>query len=135
MTKAQIRRAWLLIQEPRSITLTMALGVYLPGLIAGVVWLLSHGQGPGLRDWVALLLTVGGVVGILGAIPGEWALERVGIIAMVSGWVCHLTVTLIDPRLSDPWDVAAIVALVACLVVRFVRTWGVPRNPHVRSHR
>ena len=123
-----LRRLWGLIQEPRSVTLAMAAGYSLAATLGGW-WLVTSGGGPSLRDWAALLLVVGGVLGVVGALPGEWALERIGIFAMISGWAVHLTITLTDPGLSDHWDETAILVLIGCLAVRLIRTWGVPRSP------
>lgn len=133
MSRKQVRllsRVWGLIQEPRQITLLLAFGLYSPALLVGVWWITSAGLGgPSIRDWVALLLTLGGAISVLGAIPGEWALERVGITALLFGWSAHLALTATNPALIDFWDEAAQFSLICALGVRMLRTWGVPRDP------
>lgn len=133
VSRRTVRRVWSLVQEPRSVTLLVAFGVYGPGVLLGAWWLTSAGIPPSLRDAAALMLAIGGTVGILGALPGEWGLERVGILGMLGGWATHLALTMAAAETGDVWDEAAIVGLMAALIVRALRTWGVPRDPRRRG--
>lgn len=90
---------WLLIQEPRVVTVIQTLE-YLIVLGIGMSVILRpptsiRGElGPVLMDAVGMLLMLGGALGVVGTPRGIWWVERLGIIASCGGLLIYLSVVV-----------------------------------------
>ena len=88
------RRTWLLLHEPRVITAIVG-AMWLILIYIGLAALLSppmtiaHEIGPRLTTWWGTILLVGGILGLIGCLPGWWWVERTGIILTGAGVACY----------------------------------------------
>jgi len=85
---------WRGIQEPRIVTLIQT-GIYLVTFAVGIDALLDPpvsvrgAIGPVLTTCWAVFLVLGGALGAVAAPPGVWWLERVGVMACMSGLLIY----------------------------------------------
>ena len=94
------RRLWLLLHEPRiitaatGITWSILIGIGVAALLAPPATI-SHQMGPTLTVVWAILLIVGGALGLVGCLPGWFWIERVGLILTGTGASMYLAVVLL----------------------------------------
>lgn len=140
------RRLWMMLHEPRAVTATM-IGLWAVMVAIGLSALLAppmpiaHEMGPTLTVIWAVLLLVGGALGLAGCPTGWWWIERAGVILAGTGMTVYLAVVL-SLDYSQPGSrlvQAGIVLLaVGLLVTRWLRisgaqvdpTRGLPRDDH-----
>lgn len=128
---------WELIAEPRTVTALTAL-VYTLMAAAGVIAIASppvrvaDELGGALALWWGAILTLGGALGVIGAIPGWWYAERAGLIGVVAGLgmysaaLAHISDATPSSRAVQ---ILAIVSLVVMLVNRWLRIAGATLDP------
>lgn len=133
------RRIWLLIREPRVITALTGLmwlivtGIGLAALVAPPLTI-AHKIGPWLTVYWGGALLLGGVLGLVGALPGWWWVERSGIAATATGIGIYLAVLIMlqaQAGSGSSWLVQigfVLLALIA-LVVRWMRIRGAQIDP------
>lgn len=137
---SRARSLWALIAEPRIVTVAVTTSHALVA-IAGVAGLhappatmvIASGTATWLSAAWGLLLIVGGLLGVIGALPGWWYMERAGIIAQVAGLTmyvvpaAHLSIT--EPT-GGRWAFTCLFAAgVGELVVRWLRISGPTLDP------
>lgn len=132
------RRLWYLIHEPRIITaitacywaVVTAIGV---AALTAPPPMIAHQAGPILTTVWACFLLGGGVLGVVGCLPGWWWIERAGIIATGTGAVIYLAtvIALHYQAVSGSRLVHAgfiLLALIS-LVIRWLRIRGPQVDP------
>ena len=94
------RRLWMMLHEPRVITAAtgvmwaILIGIGTAALLAPPATI-SHQMGPTLTIVWAILLMVGGALGLVGCLPGCFWIERVGLILSGTGASMYLAVVLL----------------------------------------
>ena len=140
------RRLWLMLHEPRIITAgtgvmwAVLTGIGLAALLAPPATI-AHQMGALLTVvWAALLLG-GGLLALIGCLPGWYWVERVGILLAGSGAAMYLWVVLAlhyqEPG-SRLVQAGFVTLAIGSLVVRWLRirgpqidpTRGLPRDHH-----
>ena len=131
------RRLWLMLHEPRIITAatgvmwSILIGIGAAALLAPPATI-SHQMGPTLTVVWAILLIVGGALGLVGCLPGWFWIERVGLILAGTGATMYLAVVLML-HYAEPGSrlvQAGFVLLgIGSLVVRWLRVRGPQIDP------
>ena len=131
------RRLWLLLHEPRIITAatgimwSILIGIGAAALLAPPATI-SHQMGPTLTVVWAILLIVGGALGLVGCLPGWFWIERVGLILAGTGATMYLAVVLLL-HYAEPGSrlvQAGFVLLgIGFLVVRWLQVRGPQIDP------
>ena len=131
------RRLWLMLHEPRVVTAAMGvawlilIGIGYAALATPPVSI-AHEIGPLLTAIWGSLLLGGGVLGLIGCLPGWWWVERAGVLAAGTGAAIYLVVIL-SLHASTPGSrlvQAGFVALTLVgLAVRWLRIRGAQLDP------
>lgn len=132
------RRIWLLIREPRVITaLTGLMWLIVTGIgvaaLASPPLTIAHKIGPWLTIYWGSALLLGGVLGLVGCLPGWWWVERSGIAATATGISIYLAVLIMLMAQAGTGSLLVqtgfvLLALLA-LVVRWMRIRGAQIDP------
>lgn len=128
-----------MIQEPPAVTLAWA-GLWAVVCITGIVALVhppaavEHEAGTVLTTVWACCLTMGGALGVVGAIPGWWWVERAGIIAAGSGLLVYVgttTILVVEGESPGAWAFHTGMAMIAftSFAARWIRIWGAQLDP------
>ena len=131
------RRLWLMLHEPRIITAAtgvmwaILIGIGTAALLAPPATI-SHQMGPTLTIVWAILLMVGGALGLVGCLPGWFWIERVGLILAGTGASMYLAVVLLlhyaEPG-SRLVQAGFVILSLDFLVVRWLRIRGPQIDP------
>ncbi len=121
--RAQLTRFWLLLQEPRSVTVMMML-IYISCIVLGAISL-QEPQFPWdeslnalTRIMVNWLLITGGFLGVCSVPRGVWGIERGAIMVILGGFVTHLIWTLFDPMPGVRWGQALRITIIGLFLVK-----------------
>lgn len=137
LSKATPRQLWFLLHEPRIVTLFQGIVwaiVSLTGAAALTVppSTIAHSAGPLLTSLWGMALFGGGVLGLVGCLPGWWWVERTGILASGTGVIVYLAVIL-NLHATTPGNrlvqAGFVVWGLVSLVVRWFRISGMQTDP------
>ncbi|MFF2621253.1 hypothetical protein [Oerskovia jenensis] len=122
-----LRRLYLRIQEPRVVSIIQWL-IYLVTLGIGVTAFqrppssIEGALGVTLTTIWAVFLIVGGVLGAIAALPGIWWLERVAVLACVTGALMYGSVVL-NLHYSETGNRLPQLGFVAIAILAFTQRW------------
>ena len=117
-TPGQFRTARWMLHPPRWINAAQVTAYTMAGVagllaaVGGVPTLLTGTIGPLMAVVVGSVLVVGGVIGSLAVLGGQWWLERVALLTVGLGWVMVLPAALFyaaTGRSSAVWLIVALV--------------------------
>ena len=130
-------RLWLLLHEPRVITATQSV-VWMIWAAIGVAAVLAppmtiaHEIGPTLTGVWGGMMCLGGILGLIGCVPGWWWVERAGIIGAAAGATTYVFVVL-NLHATTPGNrlvqAGFILLAIASLIVRWLRISGLQTDP------
>ena len=129
------RRLWLMLHEPRIITAAtgvmwaILIGIGTAALLAPPATI-SHQMGPTLTTVWAILLMVGGALGLVGCLPGWFWIERVGLILTATGAAMYLAVVLML-HYAEPGSRLVQAGFVSLALVSLVVRWLRVRGPQI----
>lgn len=122
-----LRKLYLRIQEPRVASI-MQWVIYLASLSVGVSAFqrppssIEGALGVTLTTAWAVFLIVGGVLGATAALPGIWWLERVAVLACVTGALMYGSVVL-NLHYSETGNRLPQLGFVAIALLAFAKRW------------
>lgn len=130
-----LHRLWLMLHEPRIITAAtgamwaILIGIGTAALLAPPASI-SHQMGPALTIVWAILLMVGGSLGLVGCLPGWFWVERVGIILASSGAAMYLAVVVML-HYAEPGSRLVQAGFVTLALASLVGRWLRVRGPQI----
>lgn len=119
-------RLWTMLQEPRAITALMVLAYGLV-LVIGVAALaqppssITHALGWVTRVWAGCLLA-GGLLGVAAAPKGLWWIERLAIIAALTGTAIYLS-TVLQLHFAQAGNRIPQAGFISITLVTFIVRW------------
>lgn len=137
-----LRRAWAAVSEPRHVTAIYFVGYLIIAALA--LWALTEppmsvlGElGPLITASIAILVLVGAVIAACAALPGWWALERIGL-GFVSlglfGYIVTVVWMHVSSEGSRAMQLAGLSVGVVFVAARVAQVWGrdwAPRGARV----
>jgi len=130
--RERVLRGWRHIAEPKVVTL-IAFVVYV-GAASGSIWTFSEPSltllgelGPIITRTLAVLIFLGALMAAAAALPGYWALERIGVAFMLLGLTGYFGVVVYMHATSEGSRAQQLTGLfigVGLLAAQLARIWG-----------
>lgn len=130
MTRRELRvwqRVWELLTEPRSVTLITLTG-YLACIAVGVHALVTPSV-TGVRDLMAVLLILGGILAAAGCPFGQWWIERIGLIGLAFGFAMRTLLVVSYSRPDASFALLTLHMVGVLLATRWIRIRYLPIDP------